>query len=128
METKNPSKKSKTFYWIFTILFAVFMLLSAIPDLLSIELAQTGFREIQLPAYLLPFLGLAKTLGVIAILIPGFKTLKEWAYAGLFFDLTGAIYCVAAAGKSAADWAPIFLPIVIGIISYIYYRKNFINA
>jgi hypothetical protein len=126
METTQTQAPSKWPYRIFTALFAAFMLLSAIPDLLSVELAKNGFAEIQLPAYLLPFLGCAKTLGVIAILLPSFKTLKEWAYAGLFFDLIGAIYCVVAGGKSISDWAPIALPLTIGIISYIYYNHSLI--
>jgi peptidoglycan/LPS O-acetylase OafA/YrhL len=117
-------KKTKILYWVFTGLFAFFMLGSAIPDVISAQIAVNGFREIGLPAVLVPFLGIAKTLGVVAILVPGYPRIKEWAYAGLMFDLAGAVYLVAAAGKSAENWLPVFIPIVIGVLSYIYYHKK----
>ncbi len=120
----NNKKTVRILYWIFTGLFSFFMLGSAVPDIISVDMAKQGFQSIGLPEYLLPFVGWAKTLGVIAILVPGFKTLKEWAYAGLIFDLCGAIYCIAAAGKPASDWAGVFIPLSIGFISYFYYRKK----
>lgn len=120
----SNKKTQGILYWVFTGLFSFFMLGSAIPDILSVEMAKQGFASIGLPAYLLPFLGWAKTAGVAAILIPGFAKIKEWAYAGLIFDLLGAMYCIAAAGKPASDWAGIILPLTIGFISYFYYRKK----
>lgn len=120
----SNKKTQGILYWVFTGLFSFFMLGSAIPDILSVEMAKQGFASIGLPAHLLPFLGWAKTAGVVAILIPGFAKIKEWAYAGLIFDLLGAMYCIAAAGKPASDWAGIFLPLTIGFISYFYYRKK----
>lgn len=70
-------KNTKIIYWIFTSLFAFLMLGSAIPDMFSVQAAVEGFKKIEMPAYLLPFLGMAKTLGVIAILIPGYPLLKN---------------------------------------------------
>src|ERR1700733_3552938 len=116
-------KKANTLHWIFTGLFSAFMLLSAIPDIMVIPVAVNGFKEIQLPAYLVPFVGVAKVLGVLAILIPGYPRIKEWAYAGLMFDLLGAIYCIAC-GKSVADGLPVLLPIIIGICACIFYHKR----
>ena len=116
-------KKTKTLYWIFTILFAAFMLLSAVPDILVMQLAVDGFAQIGLTARLVPFLGWAKLLGVIAILVPGFPRIREWAYAGLVFDLVGAIYLILFV-KPASDWMPIFLPLVLGILSYHFYHKR----
>jgi hypothetical protein len=58
------------------------MLLSAIPDLLRVPGALSIFRHLGYPPYLLPFLGTAKTLGVVAILVPGRPRFKEWAFAG----------------------------------------------
>lgn len=121
-------KKTKLFYWIFTGLFAAFMMMSAIPDILMVDMAVQGFAEIQLPAYLLPLVGVAKALGVISILIPGFPRIKEWAYAGLMIDLVGAMYCIAAAGKSAGNWAPVLLPILLGVLSYYFYHKRLRQA
>jgi uncharacterized membrane protein YphA (DoxX/SURF4 family) len=117
-------KKTNILYWIFTGLFAAFMMMSAIPDILVMDLAVKGFAEMGLPACLVPFLGVAKALGVIAILLPGFPRLKEWAYAGLIIDLVGAIYLIICCGKSAENWAPVFLPLIIGFLSYAFYHKR----
>jgi len=117
-------KRTNIIYWILTALFAFVMFGSAIPDALMMDLAKQGFKEIQLPAYLLPFVGIAKILGVIAILIPGNPRIKEWAYAGLIFDLIGATYAIAASGKPAENWAPLCLFIALGFGSYYYYHKK----
>lgn len=119
-----PTKKTTIIYWICTGLFAFFMVGAAIPDLLSIPMAVAGFTEMGYPAYLLPFLGVAKILGVVAILIPGYPRLKEWAYAGLVFDLIGAIYSIYSIGKPVSAWGPVFIPLLVGIGSYIYYHKR----
>src|SRR5882762_1506351 len=89
-------KKTKILYWIITGLFSAFMLFSAIPDIMVVPDAITFMNHLGYPIYIIPFLGVAKLLGVIAILIPGFPRIKEWAYAGLFFDLIGATYSVIA--------------------------------
>lgn len=117
-------KKTKIFYWIFTGLFSLMMLGSALPDIVSAQIAVEGFKQMGMPPYLLPFLGIAKTLGVIAILVPGFPRIKEWAYAGLMFDLIGAMYSIAADGEPVSSWLPILLPIALGILSYVFYHKK----
>jgi hypothetical protein len=118
-------KRTNIFYWITTGLFAFVMFGSAVPDLLVMPVAVKGFAEIGLPAYLLPLLGLAKILGVIAILIQGnFPRIKEWAYAGLMTDIIGGTYCVAAAGKTVAEWTPMLLFIALGFTSYALYHKR----
>ncbi len=77
------------------------------------------------PVYFIPFIGTAKLLGVIALLIPGLKKIKEWAYAGLFFDLAGAVYSGIAVAKGV-DPKMLFmlLWIVPGILSYIFWNKK----
>ncbi|MBC7904957.1 MAG: DoxX family protein [Gemmatimonadaceae bacterium] len=116
-------KKTKVLYWIFTGLFLFVMLGSAIPDILVMDMAVQGFKEMGLPVALVPFLGVAKALGVIAILVRGFPLVKEWAYAGLIFDLVGATYLVAAAGKPFSMWAPMLIFIGLGFASYYFYHK-----
>ena len=79
------------------------------------------------PAYFIQMLGIAKLLGAIAILIPGLhKTVKEWAYAGLFFDLAGAVY--SGLGVSGFNFDPRMLGMLIwivpGILSYIFWKKK----
>ena len=117
-------KKTNILHWIFTGLFGGFMLFSAIPDILMAPDAIAFITSLGYPKYLVPFLGVAKALGVIAIVIPGFPRLKEWAYAGLTFDLIGATY----SGISHAGFDPMMLTmlIIFGIeaLSYIYYHKK----
>jgi hypothetical protein len=116
-------KKTNILYWIFTSLFGALMLFSAIPDILSDPVAVKGMHgELGYPVYFIPFIGVAKLLGVIAILVQVFPRLKEWAYAGLFFDLIGATYSVAAIGKPA--WIFMILPLALGITSYALYQKR----
>ena len=76
----------KIVYWIFTILLAALMFLSAIPDVLMVDGAVQIFEHLGYPRYLLPFIGVAKILGAAAILQPWFRSLTEWAYAGITFD------------------------------------------
>lgn len=87
-------KKINIIYWTVTVLFAGFMLMSAIPDIVKQDEAMQFIQALGYPAYFIPFIGVAKVLGSIAILLPWYPRLKEWAYAGLFFDLAGAGYSV----------------------------------
>jgi len=119
-------KKIRIYYWIITGLFALFMLISYIPDILSVPAAVEFFKTIQMPAYIIPFIGIAKLLGVIAILIPGYPRIKEWAYAGFVFDLAGALYSNYASGKSTGEWLPILLPIILAFVSYALYHKKMV--
>ena len=86
-------KRVNIFYWVITGLFAAFMFMGAVQDAMNNpDAVKMISHDLGYPAYLVPFLGVAKILGCMAILVPGFPRLKEWAYAGLFFDLTGAAY------------------------------------
>ncbi|MBP0723646.1 DoxX family protein [Bacillus sp. RG28] len=116
-------KKITIPYWIFTVLVVVFMGVGAITDTVKAHDAVELFKHLGYPEYLLPFLGIAKILGIIAILIPGFPRIKEWAYAGLVFDLTGAMYSnIAVDGISAGLSFLIGYIIIVG--SYVYYHKR----
>lgn len=114
-------------YWIITVLFAGFMLFSAIGnarcDEQSIKFMHDGMGY---PVYIIPFLGYAKIAGVIGILVPGFTRIKEWAYAGLTFDLVGATYSFIALGGAWAGSGLIFmfLTIGVGLVSYVLYHKR----
>ena len=118
---------TKLFYWIFTILFSIMMLGSAIPDVLTLDIAVEGMHDsLGYPIYFIPFIGVAKCLGVIAILIPGYPRIKEWAYAGLFFDLIGATYSIIMVGGSEGPGGFVFmiLPISLGALSYVYHHQK----
>jgi uncharacterized membrane protein YphA (DoxX/SURF4 family) len=117
-------KKTNTLYWIFTILFSVFMIFTAVPDIILAEEAVTFMNHLGYNNNFIIFIGVAKVLGGLAILIPGFPRIKEWAYAGLFFDLIGAIYSIAATDGLNPGMTFILLPIIIGALSYIYHHKR----
>ncbi len=76
------------------------------------------------PKYLNPFLGVAKLLGVVAILVPGFPKIKEWAYAGFAFDLLGATYSIIAIGTPASQWIFMVVFILLLVVSYVFYHKK----
>jgi hypothetical protein len=120
------SKTTNLLYWIFTILFAGLMAVSAVPNLLNTaESKQFMHDMLGYPVYIIPFIGLAKLLGVFAILIPGLKKIKEWAYAGLFFDLAGAVYSgIAVAGGVDPMMLTMLVWIVPGILSYVFWNKK----
>src|SRR5262249_40927713 len=76
------------------------------------------FGHLGYPSYLLPFLGTAKILGVVAVLVPGFGRVKEWAYAGLLFDIVGAFYSHLSVGDPASAWGFALIALVLVISSY----------
>jgi hypothetical protein len=107
--------------WVITGLMAALMLLSAVPDVLRFPGALTVFRHLGYPPYLLLLLGTAKILGVAAVLTPGVPWLKEWAFAGLTFDLTGALYSHLSVGDPASVWMPAAIGLMLMAGSYIAY-------
>ena len=118
-------KKTNIIYWILTGLLGALMLVSSVPDILSVPDAVTLVsNHLGYPTYFIPFIGVAKFLGVIAILVPGFPRIKEWAYAGFVYDLTGAIYSAIAVGDPASQWLPIFIGLGLIAASYVYHHKK----
>jgi uncharacterized membrane protein YphA (DoxX/SURF4 family) len=108
--------------WTITGLMAALMLLSAVPDVLRVPGAVSVFRHLGYPPYLLLFLGTAKLLGVAAVLIPGPPRIKEWAFAGLMFDVTGALYSHLSVGDPPSAWLPAALAFALIASSYVAYR------
>jgi hypothetical protein len=117
-------KKKHIAYWIITSLFGAFMMFSAIPDILVIPDAITFMTALGYPVYFIPFIGVAKALGVIAILIPGYPRIKEWAYAGLAYDLIGALYSIIAVNGFQADVLVMVLPLGFLTASYMLYHRK----
>jgi len=121
--------KPKTYnllYWIFTVIFSGLMIYTSIggigPNEKNIEFLHKGLGY---PIYFIQFISWAKIAGSIAILIPGLKKIKEWAYAGLFFDLAGAIYsAIAAFGQFDPLMLTLLIWIVPGILSYYFWNKK----
>jgi uncharacterized membrane protein YphA (DoxX/SURF4 family) len=117
-------KAIKITYWIFTILLVVLMLFSAFASLKQNPDGVALMKHLGYPYSVLTLLSIAKILGVIAILVPGFPRLKEWAYAGFTFDLVGAIYAGLAVGDPISQSLPIFIGLIFVFGSYIYYHKK----
>lgn len=118
-------KKVNIAYWIVTILFAGFMIFSSVDGILVNE-RSVQFMEglLHFPKYMIPFISWAKILGVIAILVPGFPRIKEWAYAGLFFDLAGATYATYCVMPDPGGLFFMALIIAFLFVSYFLYHKR----
>jgi hypothetical protein len=114
----------KILYWVFTGLFAAFMVFSAIPNIMVNQQSIDIFTQLGYPTYLISFMGWLKILGSIAILVPGFPRIKEWAYAGLFFDLLGATYSSIAVAGFDPPMLFMILPFTLEALSYLYYHKT----
>ena len=101
-------------YWITTGLVAFFMGSGGIAQIAQYLANPHGTVPVLgYPLYFFAILGFWKVLGAIAILVPGYPRLKEWAYAGIFFDLTGAVASVAAVGEYGTYAFHIIAPLII---------------
>jgi hypothetical protein len=116
-------KNTKAFFWIISGLFSAFMLFSAVPEILNTKDEIAFMDHLGYPGYLGMFLGVAKILGVIGILVPGFPRIKEWAYAGFAFDLAGATYSQIATDGFLPQELFMLLPIAFLVLSYFLYHK-----
>lgn len=119
------TKRNKIIYWIFTIWLSLGMLSTGIVQVFKIKTGGAGGIEniahLGYPVYILTILGVWKILGVVALLIPKFPVLKEWAYAGIFFTVTGALYSHIASGDTIKEVAPALLYIILIGVSW-YFR------
>ncbi len=84
-------KRNRIIYWIATAWLSLGMLSTGVVQLLKMKEESELFARLGYPSYLMPIIGVWKILGVLAVLLPGFPILKEWAYAGFFFAMSGAL-------------------------------------
>lgn len=116
-------KRNKIIYWIATIWLALGMLSTGIVQLIQMKEEAEMFNHLGYPIYLLTILGIWKILGTVVVLIPKFPLLKEWAYAGFFFVMTGAVFSHLAMGDGAKElFGPVLL-IVLTVVSW-YFRPE----
>jgi len=115
------SKRNKIIYWIATLWLSLGMLSTGIVQLIPLEEEKTMMIHLGYPIYFLTLLGVWKILGVLAILIPKYPLLKEWAYAGFFFAMSGALFSHFASGDGAKEYFGPSLLIVLTILSW-YFR------
>ena len=97
-------------YWIFTALTAFIFLAGGAVDVARPEFAVQGITHLGYPVYFMVILGVWKVLGGVAVLLPGTPRLKEWAYAGMFFNLSSAAISHAAVGDAVGE---MLTPLVI---------------
>jgi uncharacterized membrane protein YphA (DoxX/SURF4 family) len=122
------TKRNKIIYWISTLWLASGMLASGLLQLFKAKAEGSsappgveGIAHLGYPVYFLTILGIWKILGVVALLLPKFPLLKEWAYAGFFFLETGAVFSHIATGDAANELFPSLLLLVLTAVSW-YFR------
>ena len=117
-------KTTKIIYWVCTFLIIAMMLFSAYSSFFSNDPKGVEMmKAIGIPMYLLKFLSVCKVLGAIAILVPGYPRLKEWAYAGLTFDLIAATFSLYKVPPPQGQWYFMLIFLALAAAAYIYYVK-----
>jgi hypothetical protein len=121
------AKRNKIIYWISTLWLATGMLSTGLLQLFKAEAEGAvappgvdGITRLGYPVYFLTILGVWKILGAVTILIPKFPLLKEWAYAGFFFAMSGAIYSHIATGNPVKEIFPSLLLLVLTMVSWFF--------
>lgn len=115
------TKRNKIIYWIATVWLALGMLSTGIVQFIHLKEEAEKMAELGYPAYFMTILGIWKMLGVIAILVPKFPLVKEWAYAGFFFVATGALFTHLVVGDEAKEFFGPVLLLVLTVLSW-YFR------
>jgi len=112
-------EKSKLiWYWIITVILSFCIFTGGLFQALQVKGVVEGFKPLGYPVYFISIIGIWKVLGVIAILVPGFKLLKEWAYAGIFFAMTGAVISHIASHNASAQIIAPFMLAVFTVLSW----------
>ena len=112
------SKFKKITYWVATIWLALGMLSTGIVQLLQMKDDVVKFEHLGYPLYLLTLLGIWKILGVIVVLMPKAPVLKEWAYAGFFFAMSGAAFSHIMSKSPVSEIIPSLLLLVLTLLSW----------
>lgn len=116
-------KRDKIIYWIATLWLALGMTSTGIVQLIRMPEEVAMITGLGYPIYFITIMGVWKLLGVAAVLVPKFPLLKEWAYAGFFFNMTGAILSHVIAGSNPADLFGPTLLLVLTVVSW-HYRPS----
>jgi hypothetical protein len=122
--------RNKMIYWIATVWLSAGMLATGVQQLMRAKVEGAisppgveGIVHLGYPIYFLTIIGIWKILGVAALLSPRLPLLKEWAYAGFFFIMTGAIFSHVAVGDPAKELFPSTLLLVLTVVSW-YFRPT----
>lgn len=115
------TKRNLIIYWIATVWLALGMVSTGVVQLLQMKDEVTMMTHLGYPSYFLIIIGVWKILGVIAVLIPKFPLVKEWAYAGFFFAMSGAVFSHLAIGDGGKEFFGPILLLVLTVVSW-YFR------
>ena len=115
------TRRNKIIYWIATVWLALGMVSTGIVQIMQVPEEVAMMTRLGYPFYFLTIIGVWKLLGSIAVLVPRFAILKEWAYAGFFFTMTGAIISHLVAGDDTTELFGPTLLLVLTVVSW-YFR------
>ncbi|MDB5089022.1 MAG: hypothetical protein JWR09_3016 [Mucilaginibacter sp.] len=101
-------------YWIITVILSFCIFSGGLAQAMQVKGVVQGFKPLRYPTYFISIIGVWKMLGIIAILVPNFKLLKEWAYAGIFFVMSGAVISHIASNDVSIQ---IIAPVVLAIFT-----------
>ena len=116
------TKRNKFIYWIATLWLSLGMVSTGIVQIIKMKEEVDMMTHLGYPLYFLTILGVWKILGVIAMLVPKFPLVKEWAYAGFFFAMSGAVFSHLAVGDGAKEFFGPVLLLILTVLSW-YFRS-----
>lgn len=117
------TKRDKIIYWAATLWLALGMTSTGVVQIIGMKDEVTRIGLLGYPPSFITLMGVWKILGVVAILVPRFPLLKEWAYAGFFFNMSGALYSHVVSGSQPADFFGPSLLLVLTVVSW-YFRPG----
>ena len=117
-------KRDRIIYWVATIWLSLGMVSTGIVQLVQMDEEVQKMNALGYPSYFLTIIGIWKLLGVVAILAPKLPLIKEWAYAGFFFLMSGAIFTHFAVGDEAAEYFGPSLLLILIIVSWYFRPAN----
>lgn len=117
-------KRDKIIYWVATIWLSLGMASTGIVQLIQMKEEVQKIDTLGYPSYFLTIIGVWKILGVIAVLVPKFPLVKEWAYSGFFFLMSGAIFTHLAVGAIVVEYFGPALLLVLTVVSWYFRPAN----
>ena len=111
-------KKKLMWFWIITVILSFCLFSGGLAQAIQVKEVIAGFKPLGYPTYFISLIGIWKMLGIIAILVPNFKLLKEWAYAGLFFVMSGAVISHIASGNVTVQIIASFILMIFTVLSW----------
>ena len=114
-------KRNKIIYWAATLWLSLGMISTGVVQIIHMDEEVQKMTTLGYPTYFLTIIGIWKILGFVAVLLPKFPLVKEWAYAGFFFTMTGAIFSHFAVGDAGVEYFGPTLLLILTIISW-YFR------